>query len=191
MIARKLKACKQCGKQWSELVLNKARRGRSAAWRRFEDFCSPSCYSKFKNKQPDQVKRNKTLQLWRREARPKTFILYRARSGAKARGIACTLILKDIPDIPEFCSVFPWIRLEYKVGVGRFDGSPSLDRIDNKRGYEAGNVRIISDRANSLKSDATQQELIALGVNASKQRTCNETTQRLAARPGTLVGSCC
>ena len=158
--------CKQCGKSWCELQPKSRGQGR---WDSYKEFCSQSCYFMFRNRQPEQAKRNKTLQFMRREARPKTFILYRARQGAKRRGIECTLILKDIPDIPKFCPVFPWIHLEYKVGAGRFDGSPSLDRIDNKVGYVSGNVRIISHRANTLKADATPKELQALAVDATKQ----------------------
>jgi hypothetical protein len=36
---------------------------------------------------------------------------------------------------------------------------PSLDRIDNNKGHVKGNVRMISYRANVLKSDATVEEL--------------------------------
>lgn len=36
---------------------------------------------------------------------------------------------------------------------------PSLDRSDNSRGYERGNVQIVSFRANTLKSDATVDEI--------------------------------
>jgi hypothetical protein len=38
-------------------------------------------------------------------------------------------------------------------------GSPSLDRIDPSRGYVKGNVWIISHKANSIKSNATHEEL--------------------------------
>ena len=37
--------------------------------------------------------------------------------------------------------------------------SPSLDRINPKRGYVEGNVALICFRCNKIKSDATQREL--------------------------------
>jgi hypothetical protein len=80
----------------------------------------------------------------------------------------------DIPNIPEFCPVFPWIRLEFRVGAERQDNSPSLDRIDNTKGYVKGNVRIVSWRANRLKGNATDEELAALGLDATKRKTCNK-----------------
>jgi len=102
-----------------------------------------------------------------RRKNPKPMMLYRARNSAKLRGLECTLKLSDVPNTPEFCPVFPWIRLEYKVGMGieNRGESPSLDRIDNNKGYVAGNVRIISDRANRLKGNATYKEIKALLVD--------------------------
>jgi hypothetical protein len=79
------------------------------------------------------------------------------------------LTLEDIPDIPTHCPVFTWIALEYRVGEGRRDNSPSLDRIDNTKGYVKGNVRVISWRANNLKGNAIDQELTALGNDAIKR----------------------
>jgi len=35
----------------------------------------------------------------------------------------------------------------------------TLDRIDSNKGYELGNIQILSHRANMLKSDATKEEL--------------------------------
>jgi hypothetical protein len=104
-----------------------------------------------------------------RTKNPKSHILYRVRMNAKTRKMVCSLEISDIPDFPEFCPVFPWIKLEYQVGEGRTPGSPSVDRIDNSIGYVKSNIRIISDRANNLKRDASDEELIALGRDAASR----------------------
>ena len=41
----------------------------------------------------------------------------------------------------------------------RQENSPTFDRIDSSKGYVAGNVHIISYRANRIKNDATPEEL--------------------------------
>lgn len=55
------------------------------------------------------------------------------------------------------CEVLPHIRLEW----GSLDRgtSPSIDRIYPDRGYVQTNCRIISNRANTLKNNATAQEM--------------------------------
>ena len=74
----------------------------------------------------------------------------------------------EIPDIPEFCPVFPWIKIRVACGEGHRDDSPSIDRMDSSIGYEVGNVRIISWRANLLKRNATAEELIYLGKDGQR-----------------------
>jgi len=100
---------------------------------------------------------------------------------ARKRQIPFDLKEDDIPDIPEYCPVFPWIKLQYAVGKGYKgwrrgfgflkgrENSVSVDRINNKKGYVAGNIRIISLLANVLKGRASDQELIALGKDAQKR----------------------
>jgi hypothetical protein len=57
-----------------------------------------------------------------------------------------------------FCPVLG-LPLNYTVLTGRpEDNSPSIDRFDNDLGYVHGNVRVISNRANRLKSDGTKEE---------------------------------
>ncbi len=71
----------------------------------------------------------------------------RAKSRAKRLNREFSIDLEDVV-IPDICPVFG-VPME----------SPSLDRIDSSKGYVKGNVRVISLRANTLKNDATIQEL--------------------------------
>lgn len=64
--------------------------------------------------------------------------------------------------IPEFCPVLG-LRLQHGSGKAT-DASPSLDRIDNTKGYVQGNVMVVSNRANLLKRDATPDELQRLAA---------------------------
>lgn len=92
-------------------------------------------------------------------------ILPTIRHRAKAAGLEFSITPVDIP-VPETCPVLgllieiPPIR---PSGSGLWArSSPSVDRIDNTKGYVPGNVRVISMRANHLKRDATLEELRAL-----------------------------
>ena len=70
-----------------------------------------------------------------------------ARARAKNSGLNFNIEPGDIT-IPDTCPVLG-IPME----------SPSLDRVDSTQGYVRGNIRVISWRANKLKSDATLDEL--------------------------------
>lgn len=68
--------------------------------------------------------------------------------------------------LPEFCPALG-IKLDYSkcekvFGKNKRLNVASLDRIDNNKGYIAGNVTVVSLRANYLKKDATVSELRAL-----------------------------
>lgn len=75
----------------------------------------------------------------------------------RERGYEVNIDTSDIV-IPPHCPI-----LGIPLIIGQYDNSPTLDRIDNSRGYVKGNVQVISYRANRFKSDATFEELIALG----------------------------
>lgn len=83
----------------------------------------------------------------------------RAKTRAKKKDIPFNLELSDI-SIPEYC---PILGLRLATGPsGRkwgSDNSPSIDRIDPDLGYVKGNIQIISWRANTLKKNATLEEL--------------------------------
>jgi hypothetical protein len=84
---------------------------------------------------------------------------WRSRNRAKAQGIEFTLSLEDVV-VPELCPVLG-IPLVIATGCAK-DGSPSLDRIDPARGYVQGNVKVISHKANTIKSNATADEIRAV-----------------------------
>lgn len=62
------------------------------------------------------------------------------------------------------------IRLVYGNKGKSSPNSASIDRIDSSSGYVSGNIRIISFRANILKSDARDEELIRIGRSAARRR---------------------
>lgn len=80
-----------------------------------------------------------------------------ARARAKAKGVAFSLSYTDL-DWPDQCPALG-IVLNYKYVGGQGSDSPSLDRVNSSVGYLPGNVRVISWRANKIKSDATVAEL--------------------------------
>lgn len=87
--------------------------------------------------------------------------LYRAaKRRAETKGIEFSIELDDVV-IPSACPVLG-VPLVVGGGQGFKEGSPTLDRVVNNRGYVKGNVAVISWRANRLKSDATLAELLAI-----------------------------
>jgi len=79
------------------------------------------------------------------------------------------LIEKHQLNCPDVCPVLG-IPLDYSCKGFASPNSPSLDRIDNSKGYEIGNVRVISWRANSLRADGTEVEFAAILRDMKKIR---------------------
>ena len=90
---------------------------------------------------------------------PKIGLMHGAKTRAKKLGLDFNLTYEDIV-IPEFC---PILGTKLERGEGKpTPNSPTLDRIIPSLGYVKGNVRVISHRANTIKNDATIEELEAV-----------------------------
>lgn len=91
-----------------------------------------------------------------REYNKEACVLRNLKHKAKKLGLPFNLTLEDIQN-PGICPV-TGITME-RGPVKEFKTSPSVDRIIPSLGYIKGNVQIISNKANTMKSDATPEEL--------------------------------
>ena len=93
-------------------------------------------------------------------------LLNGVRNRARLHGYDFNLTLEDII-IPEICPILG-IRLKKHLRKWE-DDSPSLDRIDNSKGYIKDNVWVISRLANIMKNSASLDQLRKFGEWAIKQ----------------------
>lgn len=79
-----------------------------------------------------------------------------AKKRATGKGIDFEITVEDIPKIPDIC---PALGIPIIIAKGRpNNNSPTMDRIDNTKGYVKDNIEIISWRANTLKKDGNLTE---------------------------------
>ena len=95
-------------------------------------------------------------------------MLTRAKDRSKKLGIECTITIDDI-FIPERC---PLLNVPFKYGsqINKWY-TYSLDRIDNSKGYIKGNIQVITYLANTMKSQASKEELLTFANNIIKMMT--------------------
>jgi hypothetical protein len=87
-------------------------------------------------------------------------LLWTARSRAKRKGLDCSIEESDIV-IPTHC---PYLGIELVLRATKKTprtAVASLDRIDTKLGYVKGNVEVISWLANTMKNNATPEQLLS------------------------------
>ena len=98
----------------------------------------------------------------RRLRNPTSVMLAAAKWRAKQKKIPFNIQHEDIT-IPSTCPVLgvPFYKhtMRYRRSTQPHQYSPSLDRIDNNKGYIKGNVVVVSYRVNSIKKDASIEEL--------------------------------
>ena len=85
----------------------------------------------------------------------------RIRQRAKRHGMECDLKTNDIV-IPDLCPLLG-IPLFFTDGK-QAANTPSIDRIDNSKGYTRDNIQIISWEANRLKSNVTADQARTMKV---------------------------
>ncbi len=105
-------------------------------------------------------KKRLTEQQWRGEKySTEKRLISAAHQRARTKGLPFNLSVGDVV-VPLVCPVLgiPLVR-GHKVS---HDGSPQLDRMIPSLGYVRGNVAVISKLANTIKSNATPQQIRAV-----------------------------
>ena len=135
------------------------RRARASAYERARHAKNPGLYAREKRRER-AAERSREMQsrvLVVRAERAK-----RARARARKAGRTFAIGGLELP-IPDRCPL-AGIPLDYRD----LHHTPTVDRIDNSRGYELGNVWVISWRANAMKREAdleTARRRVALAAN--------------------------
>ena len=80
-----------------------------------------------------------------------SIMLSNARKRAENKDIEFNLSKEDII-IPELC---PILKVPFEIGTKEnYDFTPTIDRIDNSKGYTKDNIQIITNKANTMKNNA-------------------------------------
>jgi len=113
----------------------------------------------YKNKTKEQkeviLQQNKNS----RTKRKNYILLQQAKNRAIKFNLEFTLSIEDII-IPNIC---PVLGVELKLdNIKLSDNSPTIDRIDNTKGYTKNNIKIISWRANRIKNNSTIEDLLLI-----------------------------
>ena len=122
--------------------------------------CVPGAREKLQERCRKRHKAGPAKELWRA-----------AKARAKRKGLPFDLEVSDIV-VPAQC---PVLGVPLVVGSRKSkEYAPSLDRVVPNLGYVRGNVRVISYRANTLRRDASIEELesvlrYAKGIRESAQ----------------------
>jgi len=97
-----------------------------------------------------------------REKHPERVLWSMAKRRAKEKKLKFSIDSTEIK-IPVTCPILdiPIIKV-YTKGKksGPTPNSPSVDRIDNTKGYIKKNVQVISHQANTMKANASPEQLI-------------------------------
>lgn len=112
-----------------------------------------------KRRTPEGREKQKAASKRYREKNPEADMLRIVKQSARLKGLDFNLTKEDIV-IPTICPVLG-IPL-YKDG-SKGANTPSVDRIKPELGYVKGNILIVSLLANRIKTNATAEQILAVG----------------------------
>jgi hypothetical protein len=92
-----------------------------------------------------------------------------AKSRSRVKNLEFNITLEYLESIYPDDSLCPLLNIPLDWNTTpKHPSTPSIDRIDNSKGYIKGNVQWVSWRANQLMRDATPDELLMVSQNYKK-----------------------
>lgn len=146
--------CKKCHNKLSVEFNNKHRRG-NKKFRGYEN-----TYRKKRLLENEEyADRKRVLARAANKRNRPTRMIQAAKERATKKSIEFSIKKEDII-IPDVC---PILGIPLIFGdKDNYEQSPSLDRINNSRGYSKDNIQVISKKANSMKNSGTPEELLKM-----------------------------
>ncbi len=116
--------------------------------------CQQNISLQYKEKNRDLLSLKQRI--FYKKIKQEKLLLKSSKNNARSKNLINELSLEDIV-IPEYC---PVLNIPLFKGEKIYsDNSPSIDRVDNSKGYLKDNIIIVSRRANCIKNNATVEEL--------------------------------
>lgn len=170
------RACINCGKSWTVQVLA------NHIPTRHQYFCDECC-NKLSRVEKDNILRVKIPgfhdkeKLQRRNSHKNNIIramFNRAKQRAIKNNLEFSICINDIV-IPEIC---PLLEVPFILGDrGNYEFTPTIDRIDNSKGYTKDNIWVITKKANSMKNSASFKELNTFCTNILRYSLNNKKNE--------------
>lgn len=152
---KKCKRCKQSKPLTEFYTNNRCQSCKDYMDEYYKNHRQESIKRALKNINKDRVKTNKYKRELNRK-NPRNYILQHVRGRAKKLGLPFDLTIDDIviPDVCPILGIALAISNDYVSA-----NSPSIDRLIPEVGYVKGNIAIISHKANTIKNNASVEEL--------------------------------
>jgi len=146
---REFKLCNKCNK---ELSFNKFRERKDTGWKDINN--------KFRYSYCRECEKKRFKEAYKKDPIPQ--MLSNSKIRAKAKKLPHNITSDDIREVWPKDNICPVLKKPFEMGFksGKTKSmAPSLDKIIPSYGYTKGNIVVISDIVNRLKSDATLEDL--------------------------------
>jgi hypothetical protein len=146
---REFKLCNKCNK---ELSFNKFRERKDTGWKDINN--------KFRYSYCRECEKKRFKEAYKKDPIPQ--MLSNSKIRAKAKKLPHNITSDDIREVWPKDNICPVLKKPFEMGFKSEKTksmAPSLDKIIPSYGYTKGNIVVISDIVNRLKSDATLEDL--------------------------------